>query len=216
MALPGRNAAVRIGGTGITFTTQAAAALSTASAVYQISDSTISGKPFAADATITVYDSTTTLLSATAYTLTRLNGSISFSSVSTGRNIIVTGQYVSPSTMTNAKEYSVSIAGTNLEDSVFGNAYVNRKQALKDVTGSIGAFFPGSTVLSDVIMSSSKQPTLLEFYSDTGTFEFRVWALIANQNLDASVDGLVEDGFEFEGYNDLDGNVISFTTSGTG
>ena len=53
-------------------------------------------------------------------------------------------------------------------------------------------------------------PVVLELYDDrTGAFDMKAWVLLASDDVEASVDGVVEESMEFEGTGDADNRTIS-------
>lgn len=214
MAFAGKDALVKIAGAASSFTT--AATTSADDRVYQLSSTTYQGLPFAPDVAITVQTSSGGAYSSTSYTLNRLNGSVIFATSASRGACTVTGSYLPMSDAARAREYNISITGSNADATVFGKDWMVREQAQLDVTGSIGAFFSSqhSTQLGEVLTSTARQPTAIDIYhTSTAVFAMRLWALLANDGLDASVDGMIENGVEFEGAFDADDRIITFSTA---
>lgn len=214
MAWAGKDALVKLAGAASSF--DSAATTSADDRVYQLASTTYQGMPFAPNASIVVKTSSGGTYASTTYTLNRLNGSVIFATSAARGAATVTGSYIPMNTAARAREYNVSISGSNADTSVFGSEWTAREQTQLDITGSVGAFFSSqhSTQVGEALTSTARMPTAIEVYHvSTAAFAMRFWALLAGDSLDASPDAMIESGIEFEGTADADDRVVTFSTA---
>lgn len=211
MAYAGRKAYITLSGTGVALST---AALTSANGLtFQVSASSAQGEPFDATASVTV-KSTSATLSSTAYSVHRLNGSIVLNTSSTGSYTIST-TYLPTSTITNAHAFQYTIAATNVDVTTLDSVYRSRIQSVKDVTGSLDEFWASGNARAQLVASTS-QPVAVSFFDQsTSSFGVRCWAIVNQDDVQAAVDGVVDQSIGFEGTADADGRVISLSTRGT-
>lgn len=208
MAIAGKKALVKVSGSAVAFTNEPTTADETLK-VFQITDQT--KRVWDRKSNITVEESTdngTTWSAASGYSLDRLAGKVIFATAqAAGTQIRVSGSYLPLSIAAECKEYSYSLQGDNQDASSFGADFIKRKQGLKDISGSLSQWYV-DTYFKDALTSG--EPIVLEIYADSSAnYDFRVWALLAKDEISSAVDGLIEAKVEFEGTADIDGRVIS-------
>ena len=205
MAVAGKTCLIKLSGEPVAFTSEATS--SADDKVYTLASTSLAGLPWDRDATVAVrVDGTPT----TEAVVNRLAGTVEFSTADT-RTVTVTGQYLPISTVGEAKEFTLSLTATNQEDPAFGDDYVTRVQTLKDVTGSLGAWYADKALVNVVAATSVTNPVLLEYFvASTSAYHARTWALFNNDEISASADGLVEESIDWEGTPDADERAIDF------
>lgn len=211
MAYAGHKAYVTLSGTGVALST--AAMVAADGKTFQVSASSAQGEPFDPTASITV-KSTSATLTSTQYTAYRLNGTIILNTSSTGSYTIST-TYLPTSTVGNAHAFSYTVAASNLDVTTFDSVYRSRIQSVLDVSGSLDEFWSTGNARLNLAASSS-QPVALSFYEQsTSSFGTRCWAYLSGDDISAAVDAVVDQSVGFEGTDDADKRVVTFTTRGT-
>lgn len=204
----GKKALVKVSGTAVAFSSEATT--SADGKTYQISSTTIQGVPWHPTTTLTV--NATSGAAGDAYSVYRLNGTVVFNTSAT-RTITISGDYLPVSNAAEAHEFDVSLAADNLDDSAFQDTYRSRVRGIKDVTGSFTAHYVDQTYI-DVLTSSSEVVVFEMHDSTSGTFALRSWARLSGYENAASIDELLQETVNFEGAADVNGNLVSFSTSG--
>lgn len=205
MAVAGKNCLIRITGQPVAFSSEATA--TSDDKVYVLASTSLAGLPWDPTATVSVRvggNPTTEAI------VNRLAGTVEFSTADT-RTVTVTGEYLPISTVGEAKEFGLTLTATNQEAPAFGDDYVTRTQTLKDVTGSLGAWYADKSLINVVGATSVANPVVLEFFvASTSAYHARAWALFNSDEISASADGLVEESIDWEGAPDADERVIDF------
>lgn len=135
-----------------------------------------------------------------SYRVDYLFGRITFDSDQGASALVrVSGAYLSPVDVAEAKEASVSLVRTLAESNIFHpDGYKRKTATLKDASGTIGSFAPlqrdqdedGTTNLAALFASGT--PFLLEVrFGGTGDY-FRAWVLIPGIDDSFSPDGLYD------------------------
>ncbi len=148
---------------------------------------------------------------ATNYTLNRLNGTVTYPTAAS-RTIYISCDYLPLSVAGGGKEFTLTLTAENQDSTIFkstGTTFVLREQCLKDVSGNISGLYIDD-YYKDCIDDDT--PILIELFVDyTGSYDARFWGILSNHEASGSVDGLVEYSVDFEGINDDDSRVITFT-----
>jgi len=197
----GKDVKVMMPGTAVTMTGESTT--SSDNKNYQITST--SKRVIKSDETVLVYDGG--ILTIEAYTVNRLTGTITFGSA-TSRTITVTSKYLPLTEVGGGKEFKLSIKGDNPDITVFGQSYIDRVQALKDISCSIGGFYLDTSYVTRITGDTT---VVIEFYVNrASSWHVKFWAKLATDEVSAAVDGVVEESVEFEGVNDNDKNCIVF------
>ena len=203
MAIAGKNAKVLTYSTETVFTTQATT--TTDNENYQITDTT--KNVWGMNSVIEVYVGGV-LQASTLYSLNRLAGKITFLTVA-ARTVTVSGSYLPVVPVVQAHEFDYVLTATNIDSTIFGDQFIERTQGLKDVTGTLSKFYDGSDYFSNTLIADND--FVIEFYNiATAGATFRVWAKIDKGDIDAAVDGVVQQKVDFSSTNDIDYNCFSF------
>lgn len=142
----------------------------------------------------------------TLYALNRLKGQVVFASA-TSRTVRISGDYLPMSVAAEAKGYSYSLKANNADNTVFGAVWVSRAQILKDISGKLEAFYLNSYFVDAL---AAGVPVVIELWTNSAlSSDIKIWGLIASEEISAAVDGLVEEGVDFEGAPDIDGRSVS-------
>lgn len=202
LAKAGKNALVKASGSSIAFTDEATN--TNDDQTYQIADTT--KQVWDRTATITVKDggSPTT----ESFTLNRLNGTVTFDTVDSTRTITLDGEYLPMTKVAEAFDFTLSISANNGDISEFEDDFMNRIQLLKDVTGDLTRWKSSSSLFFDNLNNGTI--FVLEFTVDnTQNPEFRAWVLLSTEDINTSVDEVVEEPIEFEGTTDADDRAFT-------
>lgn len=201
MAIAGKKARLKISGTAIVFTDEATT--TSDNLTYQITNAV----KRVWDRTVTIVVEDGGVPTVEVYTINRLTGTVTFGSAVV-RTITVTGSYLPMAVAAECYDYNYSIEADNQDSTQFGDTFIHRVQGLLDVSGSISRFYAIDDVFIDKILAG--EIFVIEFYTDfSQAADILVWAILASDEDSASVDGLVEEGLEFEGTADANGRVVS-------
>ncbi|WP_134705091.1 hypothetical protein [Ammoniphilus sp. YIM 78166] len=203
MATSGRKALIKMSGaavsaTGLATTKQAD------NRTYFITDTT--KRVLDPNAAVTV--KVAGVVTAEAYVVDRLTGKIVFNVANAGRGAVtVDVAYLPLTTVGEAKEYSWIIEADNQETTGFQDAWVKRKQALKDTSASLGRWYVDPVFRNKL---EAGEPVVLEFYVDAALApDLKMWAVCSSDEISGSADGLIEESIDFEGTTDKDGRAVS-------
>jgi|GEM_PF-1237581 len=210
MAIAGRKALVRVSGAPVAISNEATTTdagrriFTITNAAYRVWD-----RNAAVSVTRSPDGTTFTAVPATEYTVNRLAGTVTFAAAqAAGVQIRVSTSYLPLATAAEAKEFSYTFTGNNLDASTLGSAFVLRQQGQRDITGSLSMWTTADRTFEDAL--TADQPVVLEFYNDSGaSADFRVWALVNSDEISAAVDGLAETAVEWEGTQDAEGRITS-------
>jgi hypothetical protein len=212
MAIAGRKSLVKLAGTPISMASPEPTTELQEGLQYQITDPT--KRILAPFGAVTVYvdtdgggAGTPTTADPSTYTLNRLTGTVTFkSTLAADATVTIQGDYLLPSTVIEAYEYTLTIESDNQDATRFQDSFVRREQGLLDVTAELSMWYVDSS-LYDLL--DQDKTLVVEFYADSGAAPLRAWMKIASNEVSSSVDGLVEESLEFEGTPDADRRVIS-------
>lgn len=201
----GRKALVKVSGDATAFTNEATTTAD--DTVYQITSAT--KRVWDRFVTIVVKDGGVEVdAEADPYTINRLTGKVTFESSDAGRVITVSGDYLPLSAAAEAKDYNYGMTATLLDDSAFGDSWRTRVQGLKAIAGKLGRWLSADTVFSDALTDDT--PVVIEMYSNGAiTRDFIFWATINSDEMQAPLQGLLEESVSFEGTVDADLRTIS-------
>jgi hypothetical protein len=200
-ATAGKLGKVSVVGTGVAFTDEATT--TSDNKTYQITNA--AKQIWSRFGTILVEDSA--IPTVEAYTVNRLNGSVTFGTA-VARVITITGTYLPITTLAYAKEYSFTISGDNQDITVFMGAWIDRIQGLKDFSASCGKFYEITNYFWGKLTADTD--LCLEFYHDNAADpDIRAWVKIAGDDFSNSVDGVSEESVDFEGTLDADKRCVS-------
>lgn len=133
---------------------------------------------------------------AESYTVNRLNGTITFSTVDATRVITVTSQYVPLSVAAECHEYTLTINGEPKDVTAFQANWLSKIQGLKSAEGSLSRWWDIDTYFVDALTAGN--PIVLELYAQSDLEPDRLWAILNSSEMSAAVDGVVEDSVSFE------------------
>lgn len=217
MSIAGRKALIKVSGTAVGFTDEA----TTANGVrqrYQITDTV--KRVFSPTATIVVERDTGGgygVVPTTEYTLNRLLGTVIFALAQpVGTAVRIDGSYLPMSTAAEAKSYTWELTGQNADSGIFGDTWMTRQQLKKDIRGTIGQFRSVDPYMETQLLADTT--VVLQLYSDsTAEADMLAYVLLNSQQVQAVVDGFVEQTVEWEGVIDDDGHAVSLDeSSGSG
>lgn len=144
-----------------------------------------------------------------AYTLNRLNGTVTFEMADLARaTVTISGTYLTLTDAGEAKEYSYSIDASNEDATRFGDRFVRRVQAQLDASGSLSRWHIDNQ-FTDYIDSGN--PMVIEFKNNVNEPDpdLRMWAILSSEEVSGSADGLVEGSIDFETTVDIDNRAIA-------
>lgn len=206
-AVAGRKAQVKIPSAAIAFTDEATTSAGDG-VNYQITNAV--KRVWDATATITVKVGGSPV-SATTYTLNRLTGTVVFNVTDLGRAAVtVSGSYLPLSVLAEARSYTYELTAKNDPDSAFGDDYVTRVQAKKDLRGSLSRWHI-ETYFSAALLADTQ--LVFQFYAAaTASPELTCWGKLTSRGFNAVQDGLQEESLDFVGTLDADNRAIDSTT----
>lgn len=150
-------------------------------------------------------------VSAADYTLNRLTGTITFHVArATGTLVrISTGKYLPMATAAECRDFSLSLSGNNVSVASFGTEWEKRLATTKDVSGSLSRWASTDKYFRDNLTGGKE--VVIEFWHDSTLADpdFRIWAVLASDEMSAAIDGAQEEAVEFEGTTDADGNSLT-------
>jgi len=206
VAIQGPDILVKIAGAPVAFSSAATA--STADTNYALTAG-LAGQPWDAFAAVSVLVGG--VATTDAYAVNRLLGQIEFSTAAV-RVVTVSGSYLPMSQAASAKSYAYSGAANSIPDTVFNSSWITRSPGLKDLSGTLGQFWADRS-FSTMLASTTYHPTIIEIYDDAGsTRGHRFWAQLGTVDVEAAVDGLVEETVGWECRPDADHRVAAFST----
>lgn len=144
----------------------------------------------------------------TLWTFNRLTGTVTFlADIGPGHTITVSGSYLPMSVSAQAKDYTYTLGAQTLDVTKFGDAFVNRIQGLKDVSGSLSGW-KADTYFTAALIAGN--PVVIQFWTDSSAaIDLTIWALLNTQQVQAAIDGAVEESIDFLGATDTDLRAIS-------
>jgi len=132
----------------------------------------------------------------TAYTLSRLDGKVTYAAPDAARFIKISGSYYPMTTVASAHEYKFGKAVTIYETPKFGMEYKNKLGGTKFAYGTLNRWDFGNDYM--VIALTSGVPIVIEFKPDPSLSKiFRVWALFENGEIKAAVDSAQDEIVSF-------------------
>ena len=207
--IAGRKALVRVPGTALTLTAEAAAN-SGDNKTYRITNT--AKRILDPQATITVL--VAAVATGEVYTLNRLRGEVVFATVNAGRGVVtITGSYLPMASAAATKSYAYSLAASQLDVTTFDSAntnvgFIDRIQGTFDVSGSLGLRWSSDFALRDALLNAPV--IVIEFYSDRAAVrDLACWALLNKRGLESAIDSSTEITVEFQGTADRDGIAAS-------
>lgn len=200
--LSGRNARVRVSGAAVAFADEATTTSDNQS--YQIANA--AKQVWDRTATITVEEDGVATVE--SYTVNRLTGTITFDDVDALRGVVtVTGQYLPLSEAATAHRYSHARSRGILTDTAFGATWESHLAGMLNIRGSLARWVIDE-VFGDALVAGAI--LVLDLMPDrSGTRFTRVWALLNAEQMDAAIDGVVDEAVEFTGVHDADGRSFS-------
>jgi len=195
--IAGRRAQVKVAGAPVTFTDEATTDVAGGHQVYQITAATKRVWDRATPLVVKVGGSVT----GESYTYNRLSGKVTFATVDAGRGAVtVSGAYLPLSSFAGAKNFSYSLTRQLMLDTDFdaANTGWNTYQlGILDVEGTIGT----RHIIGDLDLP--EEPLVIQFFSDrNGSPDLTMWAVFAKRALDAAIDGIQDETFDFKGTGD--------------
>lgn len=194
---------MRVSGAAVAFTDEATTDLGDNQS-YQITDT--AKRVWDRTATITVVEAGVPTVE--SYTVNRLFGIITFASADAGRGAVtVTGQYLPLSEAATAHRYTTVRSRAVPTDTAFGATWESFVAGMKKITGSLSRWaideYFGDALVNGTVVVLDLMP------DRSGTRATRVWALLNSEQMEAAVDGVVDESVEFTGYADADGRQFS-------
>jgi len=210
MAIAGRKARVKVTGTAVPVTAEAAT--SETLSIYRITNA--ARRIMAPTGVVTVEQSTnggSSWATVTAYTLNRLEGRINFTTPRAGGTLVRANySYLPVTTALEGYNYSYSITGKNDNDNQFGDDWVSRMQVMLDCKGSIGTLATLDRFFANTLIAGTS-PIVVELWSDNANAapDLRFWALLDSHGVQAAFDGRQENPIEWSGAGDAEGTVAA-------
>lgn len=206
--IAGRRALVKITGTPVVFTNEAAAD-SGDHQTYQITNTAKRVWDRATALVVKVGGSVT----GESYTFNRLNGKVTFATVNAGRAAVtLTGAYLPLASAVGAYNFSYTLTKQAIEDTDFDAAvlgYKTYQPGMLDVEGTIGRRLTIDTAFRDALLADV--PVVIQFFSDrsNAAADLTVWAYLDKDSVTAAMDGLQEGSITFKGTGDDQGVAIA-------
>lgn len=135
-----------------------------------------------------------------AYTLNRLNGTVTYTTA-VSRTIRISGDYLPMSTAAECKEWSLNVNGDLIDTTKFQQNWMSKIQGLKSAEGSLSQWWSIDTYFVDALLSGN--PVVIELYAQDTLEPDRLFAHINSDEMSAAVDGAVEESVSFESTDEL-------------
>jgi hypothetical protein len=177
----GKDTVIKISGAAVTITNEAAAD-SGDHQMYQITNAAKQVLDVLTPPTVKVGGTTTV----ESYTLSYLNGKVTFATVNAGRSAVtVTGKYLPLTSVAYAHVMSTKSAVDMMEVNTFGFDYKKRINGLKFASGSLGQWDVLDTTFTDALLAGV--PVVMETRSKSSDSPDRYWALLESRELSAAL-----------------------------
>lgn len=124
---------------------------------------------------------------ATAYTLNRLNGTVTYADA-LSRVIKISGDYLPMTIAAYANQMSRSDACDMLDNTKFGDTYRKRTAGLKSASGTLTQFHTTDTTFEDALAAG--EPVVIEDRDTSVSEPNRYWALLESDEVAAAIDSL--------------------------
>lgn len=134
---------------------------------------------------------------ATAYSLNRLNGRVTYAGAAT-RVIKISGDYLPMATAGYANSASNSRAAELLDTSSFGNTHKKRIAGLKSASGVLTQFNVADTTYIDALVAGL--PIVIEQDTAAADEPDRFWALLESTEVAAAVEGVQSESVSWVSY----------------
>ena len=189
MALRGYLALVKVASTPIAFTDEA----TTTSDNQNYTISNASKVLWDIDTALVVEDGASPTTE--EYTLSRLTGTVAFSTVDAGRVITVTGAYVSTTTVAEAKSFSFNASTDALDSTRFQDSFRRFKPGNLTATAELGRFMETDDLFSDMLLDGERK--IIEYYPQNALDPIRFFGVANTRNVEAPQAGLIEESISF-------------------
>lgn len=145
-----------------------------------------------------------------AYILNRLMGEIILDTAEPTENSIrISGSYLPLANVAQASEYTYTLEANNETKPTFQNAWQQRIQTNKDITGSLSQWYEIDSLFWSAL--NEDRLVVLDFYADgNADFDVRCWAIMESSEISGAPDGLMEEGIDFSGTGDQEERVVVF------
>lgn len=204
-ALAGRKALVKVTGAPVSFTDEATTG-NVGHTVYTITNP--AKRCWDATATITVKVDGVTA-NPTTYTLNRVAGTVTFASSQGASVVTVSGSYLPLTAIAGGKAFTLTLQASQDDASTFGDTYKTSTRGMLDASGSIGAWLQSGTnaLRADLVADT---PVVLEIYANASSaYTARVRATLNKEQIQAAVQGNIDQSVDFQGAVDVDGNAVA-------
>lgn len=124
---------------------------------------------------------------ASAYSLNRLNGKVTYATAAS-RVIKISGDYLPMSVAAYANQMSRSDNCDMLDVTKFGDTYKKRKAGLKSASGSLTQFHTTDTTFSDALIAGV--PVVIEDRTASDAEPNRYWALLESDEVAVAIEGI--------------------------
>jgi len=190
MALAGNKALIKEQSAATVFTDEATTTAD--NQIYQITNTT--KRIFDYDTTLIVEDAA--VPTTENYTVSKLNGTVTFDSIDAGRVITFTGKYVTLVNVVEAKEFSFDGVQDMGDTTVFQNEDRTFKPLLRSATATISKFYSIDNYFIDMLFNGDVK--VIEFYYDNAENPFRVYALVSSDSLAIPIEALQEESINLQ------------------
>jgi hypothetical protein len=118
---------------------------------------------------------------------------------------------VGANTVAEVKDWSLTITSDTLEDTVMGDSARTYKPSLTSASGSFTAFWDETDTTGQGACTAGAEVTLNLYPegSTTGNTYYPVTAIITEEGLSASFDGMVEASFSFQANGAVTASTVS-------
>lgn len=189
MALRGYQALVKVESTPIAFTDEATTTGD--NIVYTITNT---GKSlWDVDTTLVVEDGG--VPTTENFTISYLNGTVTFESADAGRVITVTGAYVTTTTVAEAKSFGFSGFADALDATRFQDSFRQFQAGQITATAELGKFSEFDSMFVDQLLNGKRK--LIEYFVDA-THAIRFYGVVTTATNEAPFDGLIEESISFQ------------------
>lgn len=202
----GRNAQVKLSGSGVGTTGEATTDVGGTHLVYQITNA--AHQILDPTAAVTVKKNGTAVTS--GFTVDRLYGRVTFASALLGTDVVtVDATYLPMAVVAACHDFDYTISGQTIDATTFDSAgWTEREQGLGDVQGTVGRFYQVDNLFIDALQAGTS--VVLELRESSAVAGARIRCLFSKSEVKGAVASLVDETLTFEGSADADGRAASF------
>ena len=131
----------------------------------------------------------------TGFTLKPLTGEVVFDTSQVGSTITITGEYVTLTTLAEAKSFSFAGSSDALDQTKFEDTYRSFQAGLRTATAEIGEWYLVADIFYPLLVSGDVK--VIEYYVDA-TNVIRFYAFVISNQINAPLEGLIDQAISLQ------------------